>query len=231
MKYALVFCIAFSVWPRAALTDPLIDVAIRLAEKPETDLEEFMDHVTTSFLEPVVFDQYFGPEDVPEGLVDPLYWAVIFHTSVDGYKLIGRCNRIGRKSDLSLRTLRYRGMNSSKSFADLINPQVTLQGWWPDPMSAFADDAVARLDCSINSGQIVDANVAASAFGAAFSDVQVKGELPNLFGSGFFLIEANHGESNSIRRLDSALMGSNDNRGPQIMITSWLLTSISSDRN
>ncbi len=226
MKYAFIFCMISSIWPGAAMADPLVDIAIHLADRPETDLEEFMDHVMGSFSEPVVFDQSFGPNDMPDGHDDPMYWAVTFRTSVDGYKLWAQCNRIGHESVLLLRTPGYRGMTSSKSFADLLDPQLTLQGSWPDPMPAFANDATARLDCSINTEQHVDGNAATSALGAVFSDVQVKDGLPNLFGSGSFLIEASHGDWNSIRRLDSATIASDDSLGPKILITSWLLAPI-----
>lgn len=224
MKRALVFLVFCSIWPVPAIADSLIDRAVRLAERPDADLEEFMELVSGSFVDPVQNYRYLRPEDVPSGHHDPQYWSVSFFTTVEGHRVTWQCNRIGRESDRLLRTPGYRGLNTSKSFADLVDPNVTLQGVWPDPMPTFANDAVARLDCSIDLGQLViDADAAAKSLEMVFSDVQINDDMPNLFGSGFFLIEASRGELNSNRKLDNAIVTSIDTFGPNVRITSWLL--------
>lgn len=225
MKRALVLLVFCSVWPVSAVADPQINVAIRLAERPDADLEEFMELVSGSFVGQVQYDQALGPEDVPVGHDDPEYWSVIFSTTFEGYRLNWKCNRIGRKSDLLLRTPGYRDLNTSKTFADIVDPKITLQGFWPNPMPIFPDDAVARFDCSIDLGKLgTDATAIAQSLEAVFSDVQVKDDIPKLFGSGSFFIEASGGgELDSIYKLDNAIVASTDSSGADMQITSWLL--------
>lgn len=105
----------------------------------------------------------------------------------------------------------------------LVNPKITLQGSWPDPLPDLPQDAAARLDCTFGTALPMEKDAVTASLGAVFSGIIVKDAMPAQFGGGFYIINASGGAQNATQRLDAALFGSTDANGPKISLSSWLL--------
>lgn len=120
MNQALVLCLICSLWPQLAsaeqATDPKVDALIRLMDRPDAGAADFTAHIRETLGGDVTIEETLGPDDVPDGHMDPLYWRITFKTLVNGQTLRGGCNRVGPDSATLLRTPGGHGMSSGKSF-------------------------------------------------------------------------------------------------------------------